>query len=140
MASKIHTTNYFDTFIEVAEDCPVKESEIPNKAGTVADLQYKMLHSAPHKYTSDDVLFSVYAKRMEIPKNKWKEEREKFFSRGQPCFRSSPLTKRYGWGILSNSEGKIALLPMESKEYKKLRENKKPKHLKAMRSSRIYKT
>jgi hypothetical protein len=25
----MHTTNYLNTFIEVAEDCPVKAAEIP---------------------------------------------------------------------------------------------------------------
>ncbi|WP_460462089.1 DUF6157 family protein [Arthrobacter pigmenti] len=35
-----HTTNYFDTFIEVAEDCPVARSEVPpahsNAGGRIA--------------------------------------------------------------------------------------------------------
>ncbi|HWV72688.1 MAG TPA: DUF6157 family protein [Pseudosphingobacterium sp.] len=29
---KTHTTNYFDTFIQVAEDCPVASGEVPSLA------------------------------------------------------------------------------------------------------------
>ncbi|MFX5614998.1 DUF6157 family protein, partial [Acinetobacter baumannii] len=30
---KQHTTNYFDTLIEVAEDCPVAAAEVPASKG-----------------------------------------------------------------------------------------------------------
>lgn len=134
--TKTHTTNYYDAFIEVAEDCPVKKAEIPGKEGSVANLQYIMLHKNPYKHTSDDVLFGVYASRNNIAKSKLKQEKEKFFSKGQPCFRSSSLTKRYGWGVHSDSEGKIALVPVDSKKYKQFKNDEKLKHLKAMRSKK----
>jgi deazaflavin-dependent oxidoreductase (nitroreductase family) len=35
------------------------------------------------------------------------------------CFRASPLTKKYGWGIYSNEEGKIAMYGVESEEYQR---------------------
>jgi hypothetical protein len=50
------TTNYKNTFIQIAEDCPAVKGEI-------------------------------------------KEAREYFFSKGQACFRTSPLTKSYGASI-----------------------------------------
>jgi hypothetical protein len=56
----------------------------------------------------------------DISKKEFEKEKEKFFSVGQACLRSSPLPKRYGWGVHSNSEGKIAIYAMESNEYKKL--------------------
>jgi hypothetical protein len=49
---------------------------------------------------------------------------------------SSPLTKRYGWGVHSNAKGKIAIYPLGSAEYKKHAKNGKLKYLKAMRSSK----
>lgn len=64
------------------------------------------------------------------------KEKTKFFSKGQACFRASPLTKRYGWGVHSNAEGKIALYAVGSEEYQKLSEDQALKHLKAMRSKR----
>jgi hypothetical protein len=62
--------------------------------------------------------------------------REEFFSNGQPSLRSSPLTKRYGWGVHANSDGKVALLAIESDEYAALVNDPGISHLQAMRSSR----
>jgi hypothetical protein len=78
----------------------------------------------------------VYCAKNKISNIDVDTEREKFFSKGQPCFRSSPLTKRYGWGVHSNEEGKVAIYPLESDEYKKLSNDKNLKELKAMRSKR----
>lgn len=133
------TTNYLNTFITVAEDCPVKTAQIPpqNKGKkTIAGLQYEMIHNNPYKYTSDDVIFNVYATKNNIPKNTLNAEREKFFSKGQPCMRSSPLAKRYGWGVHSDADGKIAVYAIESDEYKKLCIDKTLEQKKAMKSKR----
>ena len=134
------TTNHTNTFIEIAEDCPVIMAEIPPEKGdfkTVARLQYEMIANNPYRYSSDDVLFLVYANRNEIPKTHLEEERMKFFSKGQACFRSSPLAKRYGWGVHNDAEGKIAIYGIGSIEYKKITTDKALKHVKAMRSKRI---
>jgi hypothetical protein len=136
----MHTTNYINTFIEIAEDCPVTTAQIPpDKAGekTIAGLQYEIVKKNPYKYSSDDVLFQVYAQRNEVTKGEMAKERALFFSKGQPCFRSSPLGKRYGWGVHSDDKGKIALYPVESPEYKKLSKDKSLEHVKAMRSKRV---
>ena len=135
----MHSTNYTNTLIEIAEDCPTEQSEIPPMKGSkksVANLQYEMLQGHPYEYTSDDVLFAVFAARKEIPTEKLDEQRHLFFSKGQPCFRASPLTKRYGWGVHSNAEGKIALLAVESKAYQDMVANNAIAKKKAMRSSR----
>ena len=138
MKEKVHTTNYKNTFIQVAEDCPAKSAEVPpqKEKKTLANLQYEMISDKPYQFTSDDVLFHCYAVKNDIPKSELKEAREIFFSKGQPCFRSSPLTKRYGFGVHSNEDEKIALYPMESKEYKAFSKNKTLKVVKAMRSKR----
>jgi len=136
---KTHTTNYKNTFIEIAEDCPVKKAEVPPLKGdnkTIANLQFDMVYDHPYKYTSDDVLFQVYAERNNIKKSDMKEARETFFSKGQPCMRTSALTKRYGWGVHNNSEEKIALYACDTAEYKKLAKDKTLNVVKAMRSSK----
>ncbi len=133
------TTNYYNAFIEVAEDCPIDAAEIPpikDKEKTAANIQFEMIKNNPYKYTSDDVIFNVYTVKNKIGKKGYENEREKFFSKGQACMRSSPLTKRYGWGVHSNSEGKIAIYDVDSKEYKKFLKDKTLKHVKAMRSKR----
>jgi hypothetical protein len=136
---KLHTTNYIDTFIEVAEDCPVDIAEIPPmkaKEKTAANIQFEMLKKNPYKYTSDDVLFQVYVIKNEVPKAELKSARQKFFSKGQACFRSSPLTKRYGWGLHSDSNGRIAIYALGSAEYEKFLNDTTLKRIKAMRSKR----
>lgn len=136
---KVHTTNYENTFIEVAEDCPTDMGEVPPLKGdkkSVANLQFEMVIDHPYKYTSDDVLFQVYAKRNEIGKADLKEAREQFFSKGQACMRASPLTKRYGWGVHNDELGRVALYARETKEYKNLATNKQLKIVKAMKTSR----
>ncbi|QCR22682.1 DUF6157 family protein [Pontibacter sp. SGAir0037] len=133
------TTNYYNTFIQVAEDCPVQAAEMPpqkKEDKTVATLQFEMIYNNPYAYTSDDVLFGVYAAKNKISSLALEEEREKYFSKGQACFRSSPLGKRYGWGIHSNAEGKVAIYAIDSDEYKKLSEDISLKNIKAMRSKR----
>lgn len=135
----MHSTNYYNSFIEIAEDCPTDKGEMPPMKGekkTVAKLQFEMLYYNPYKYTSDDVLFGVFAIRKEFVKGEMKEQRDHYFSKGQPCFRASPLTKRYGWGIHSNEDGKIAMYGAETKEYKKFLADEAINKTKAMRSKR----
>lgn len=134
-----HSTNYYNTLVEIAEDCPCDKGEMPplkDDKKTIAYLQFEMLYEHPYEYTSDDVLFGVQAIRKEYSKDEMQEQRETYFSKGQPCFRASPLSKRYGWGIHSNEEGKIAMLGVESKAYQVLQADASIKKVKAMKSKR----
>ena len=136
---KVHTTNYQDTFIEIADDCIATIGETPPVKGTaktIANMQFEMIGDSPYKYTSDDVLFHCFAAKNKIVKSQLKTAREQFFSKGQPCFRASPLTKRYGFGIHSDKNGKIALYGCDTVGYKKLSKDKKLKVVKAMKSSK----
>jgi hypothetical protein len=136
---KVHTTNYTDTFIAIADDSPAAGGEVPPVKGdnrTVANIQYEMISKHPYKYTSDDVLFQVYAERNDLTKSELTKAREHFFSKGQPCLRASPLTKRYGWGVHCNKDGKVALVGCETNEYKKFLNDKGLQVVKAMKSKR----
>ena len=135
---KMHTTNYKNTFIEVAEDCPVSVAEIPpvKRNKTLANIQLEMVLENPYKYTSDEVLFECFAIKNEIGKDERDEARRNFFSKGQPCFRSSALGKRYGFGVHSDAEGKIAFFPVESEEYQNFLKDDSVKKVKAMRTKR----
>lgn len=136
---KIHTTNYQDTFIEIADDCVAAGGEVPPIKGTektIANMQFEMICDSPYKYTSDDVLFHCFAAKNKIANSELKSAREQFFSKGQPCFRASPLTKRYGFGIHSDTNGKVALYGCDTTEYKKLSNDQKLKVVKAMKSSK----
>ncbi len=136
---KLHSTNYYDTFIEVAEDTKATAGTRPPSKGdkkTIAEMQYEMISENPYKYTSDDVLFNVFAHRNGIKNEEHQKAREQFFSKGQPCFRASPLTKTYGYGLHCNSEGKIALYGVESNNYQRLVADDKTKKVKAMKSKK----
>jgi hypothetical protein len=135
----MHTTNYYHTFIQVAEDCPAKEGEMPPLRGgkkTIAGLQFETLYENPYRYTSDEVLFGVFAERKELAEGDLEAAREAFFAKGQPCFRASPLSKKYGWGVHSDGEGKIAIYAVDSKDYQRLANDPELKQVRAMRSSR----
>lgn len=135
---KVRTTNYFDTFIEVAEDTKTDQGTKPppKTKKTVAEMQYDMIANNPYKYTSDDVFFQVFANRKDLTKDEYEQARKQFFSKGQSCFRASPLTKTYGFGVHSDNKGKIALFGMETPEYQKLLTDTNIKKVKAMKSSK----
>lgn len=136
---KIHTTNYTNTFIEIADDCPALIGEIPPLKGenkTAANIQFEMISKNPYKFTSDDVLFQVFADKNDLTTNEYEKERTLFFSKGQPCFRASPLTKRYGWGVHYDKDGKMAIYRMDSDEYKKYSTDKSLNIIKAMKSKK----
>lgn len=136
----LHTTNYFNTFIEVAPDTPVQVGVVPvskHAKKTLAQWQYDYLTQFPYRFTSDEILFQIFVNRHGLPLEEWELARLIFFSKGQPCFRSSPLPKLFGFGIHANLEGKVALFGMETTEYQMFVGDPTIKKIKAMRSSKI---
>ena len=132
--------NYYDTFIEVAGDCPVTKAEVPQPKGgkkTQAVLEYDMIAHHPYKYTEEDISFETYAVRHDIPREAWPTERQKYLAQDHPCLRGSALGKRYGWGIHNDRNGRVALVPIESAEYRKLANDSKLAHTAALRSKRL---
>ncbi|MFI7028603.1 DUF6157 family protein [Microbispora rosea] len=119
--------NYYSTLIAVADDCPVTAAEVPGGRGgrpTVATLQYELISGTPYGLTQEDVLFETWLRRQDLPAGLTAERRaelrKEFFSRSQACLRASPLPKKHGWGLLFDQDGRIALCPMESEEYRRL--------------------
>ena len=144
MTKTMHTTNCFDTFIQVAEDCPARTGEEPPPRGggnpTVAGLQYKMIAEAPYTHTSDDVIFATSAQGRQLGAKATKKERglarDEFFSKGQACLRASGLGKRFGWGVHADAEGRIAIYAVDSKRYQALARDPGLKQVRAMRTRR----
>lgn len=129
---------YYDTFIEVAEDCPVARAEAPGggEKKTKAAIEYDLIAGHPYRYSGDDIAFMAHALHKGIPKTAWPADRARFFEKGQPCLRASALGKRYGWGTHHNAEGKVALVAVESKDYRRLAADPNLKHTRAMRTKR----
>ncbi|MGG4032980.1 DUF6157 family protein [Paenibacillus cisolokensis] len=133
--------NYYRTLIAVADDCPLRASKVPEGRGgkkSIAQIQYEMLAGHPYEYTQEDVLFHTWLERQDIPKSESDIAglRAAFFSKPQACLRTSPLAKKYGWGLVFDEQGRIALCPMESAQYRDLLDGGKVKVVKAMRSKR----
>jgi hypothetical protein len=126
---KRHSTNYFNTFIKVAEDCPVDKAEIPpeKQPKSAVRKEYELLCENPYKYTSDEVLLLTKGQG---------QSAEEFFSKGRPCFRTSALTKRYGWGIHCDDSGRMAIFAAESPEYDKFIRDTSLKVITAARNKR----
>ena len=136
---KVHTTNYINTFIEVADDCPTDHCEIPKPKGnnkTVAEMQFELLVKNPYQFTSDDILFQVFADRNDLATAEHKIARAQFFSKGQPCLRTSPLTKRYGFGVHFDKEGKVAIFGRETEAYEQFVNDETVQKVKAMRNAK----
>jgi len=148
MAKTLHSTNCFNTFIRVAEDCPARRGEEPQPRGgrpTVAVLQYRMIAGSPYKHTSDDVVFATSsagraldakAEKNTAAKKARSLAREAFFSKGQACMRASPLGKRFGWGVHADAEGRIAIYAVDSKRYQAFAGDPEITQVRAMRSKR----
>lgn len=130
--------DYVDTFIAVADDCPVaKGTPPPVKADnpSVAARTYELLVGAPYRHTSGDVIFTVYADRRGVPDGDHERARAEFYAKPQPCLRSSDLGKRYGWGIHADGQGRIALYGVETPEYRELVSSDELTVRKAMRNT-----
>lgn len=117
--------SYHKTLIAVADDCPVGASVVPRgERRTVAAVQYEMLAAEPYRLTQEDVLFLTWLRRRpdagDLAGDEVAALREEFFSRSRACLRASPLPKRYGFGLLFDGDGRVALCPMESEEYRRI--------------------
>lgn len=137
--ASLHTTNYFSTLIEVAEDCKLAAGTPPPESlekPTIALLQFQKLAGASYEHTSDALLFTIWAERNNVTAVEKEAARETFFSKGQPCMRASPLPKNWGWGIHFDGDGKMAMLGRETETYRRLQENETVVKVKAMRSSK----
>jgi hypothetical protein len=137
--------SYTNTFIQVADDCAVTQSEVPIPKGTTMPIhviQYQLLSRSPYQYDHEELVFAVYVRRQGISEAEVLARKDELwadlFQKGHPCMRASALTKRYGWGTHYNEEGKIALYGMESEAYQRFvqDENGDTKLLMAMRSKR----
>jgi hypothetical protein len=133
----MHTTNYVNTLITVSPGTKaVAAITPPTGKASIAELQFAILHGHDYELTSDDVIFTVFADRNSVIAKDRAAAHDQFFSKGQPCLRTSPLAKSYGWGIHANANGRVALVPMESSRYGDLMADEATVKRTAMRTSR----
>jgi Family of unknown function (DUF6157) len=134
--------NYINTFIAVSPDTKAKLGSVPLARGkrSVAQIEYGLIASHPYKFTQEEVQFSVHLERTGVTPAQLNTRRNElwsdFFSKSMACMRTSPLARSYGWGLHFDSEGKVALVPMESPKYQKLSGSPSIEQTRAMRSKR----
>ena len=88
--------------------------------------------------TEEELLFKVYCVQNNIPEHAEDQQKlwDAFYSTPKACLRSSPLPKKYGWGIHYDTDGKMALYGMQSNAYQKLLMDETVIKRKGMRSAR----
>jgi hypothetical protein len=105
----------FEEIILVAEDCRVSKSEAPplgDRKKTIARIGYEVLIENPYFFSEQEFFKEIHF-----------EQRKRYDLKIESYnIKRSELVKSYGWGVHRNKEGKLALVPMESTEYKKLQE------------------
>jgi hypothetical protein len=129
--------SYADTFIAVADDCRAKAAVVPQpRAGkaTVAVIHYELLAGHAYELTQEDVLWQTHVRVKALAATTAKL-RAAFFAKDQPCLRTSPLARTYGWGFHFDPAGKVAVYAVESDAYRRLA-GRAARQLKALRSSR----
>jgi hypothetical protein len=116
-----------EEIILVAEDCPISSSEAPplGDKKTIARIDYEVLIENPYVFNEREFFKKVHY-----------EQRKRFDLKIETYnIKRSSVVQTYGWGVHRNREGKLALIPMESAEYKKLQET--IKNTKSYRKKKI---
>lgn len=134
-----------NTFVLVAEDCPVHTGVTPSLRGgqpTIASLQHELLLAKPYKLTLKDLMLAVHLRREGLSavdaKAMAKEIHEKLFGKPYPCMRASPLPKKFGWGVHYDAKGRIGLFAVDTPKYQRFASGEVAgvEVVKAMRSKR----
>lgn len=117
-----------NTFVRIATDCPVEKGVVPVSTRAVAPahaIHFEMLTSSPYRYTNEELIFAVHLQRSDLTPEDLDEARrlelwQALFTRSHPCMRASPLPKKFGWGVHSDAEGRLALHCAASAAYREL--------------------
>ncbi len=135
--------NPVNQFIQIAPDCPLQAAIVPEEKGgkqSIATIEYQLLSGKPYGYTLEELKFAVHAMHKQIPPSKLETHRQQlwdaFFAKPCACMRASPLTKKYGWGVHYDMQGKIAIYAVESQAYRRFVEDVSIKKYFAMRGKR----
>lgn len=137
--------NYYNTFITVAADCPATAGLVPppKKTGkTKPQIEFELAAGHSYVWTQEELLYETHVRHKAFTEAELAAAgtrmRDEFFQRPMPCLRASMLPKKYGWGIHFDAGGKLALVSVDSPEYRSFAagEHKDVKVLPAMRNSK----
>jgi hypothetical protein len=115
-----------DTFIQIAPDSTAERGVVPESTREPKPaylIEYELLAGTPYRYTNDELLFEVHVRRMGLGEAELDAQRDElwreFFAKSHACMRASTLPKKFGWGVHSDAEGRLALVARESEAYRR---------------------
>lgn len=130
---------YHDALIAAAPDSTASGGMVPARG--VAAFQYALLDGHPYQLTQADVLFRTAHRDTPGDLDALRAAHwDVFFAQPRACLRASPLPKTYGWGLHFDAAGRVALLPVDSLEYRRLMTDPRVKIVPALRSARPRRT
>lgn len=116
MTKEKQNQDLVNALITVAESSS-KTSIIPTSKSnkeTVKEVVYRVLKANPYKYKQNELFYEVHISELKKSKS-LKLETYKL--------QRSELCSLLGWGIHGDEQGRLALVPVESSEYKSLLAN-----------------
>jgi len=91
--------NYFETFIQVAPDCPAKAAVVPAAKGgkkSIAVLEFELLSRKPYFCTQEELQFEVRLRHKEVSASKLKprcKEKSVFMQSKVRSISNTPRTR-----------------------------------------------
>jgi uncharacterized protein (DUF2132 family) len=138
--TKVHTTNFRNTFVTVSPDCATPVSEVPPDSDAVAAQQHALLSAHPYEFTSDELFFQLHAQQLGLNDAELAAQHEAlwaaFFAKPVAGLRASALPKIYGWGFHIDNVGRVALVAQGSPEYKRMGKSNRLTQIAGMRNKR----
>jgi len=127
-----------NTFVTIAPDSTaVRAGFRPATRPTLHEIQHRLLTERPYHYTHETLCVAVRLVRegrADADADERAALQAEMFRKGQPCLRASALTKSYGYGAHYDPEGRIALYPVDSDEYRDFAADPSIQNTPAMRS------
>jgi len=120
MSKEKQNNELVNTLITIA-DSSSKSSTIPvskRKNETVKEVVYRVLKENPYQFKQYDLFYEVHINQL---------KKDKSLKLTSYMLAKSELCSLLGWGIHGDEHGKLALVPAESEEYRKLLNNPKIK-------------
>lgn len=111
-------TGYRNAFITLSPDCPVAAGQVPRQATSIAGLEHALLVDRPYHYTAKELILAVHRRHKDVGDAELGEFGALLFAKSQPCMRLSMLTKRWGWGVHYDEQGRMAIYGAETQEYR----------------------
>lgn len=133
---------YTNTLITIAKDSPVEVSETPTSTRENTPMHivvYELLLGNPYGHNHEQLVFEshiIHKKLGDLSREEKEVLWEKLMKRTHACLRTSPLTKKYGYGAHYDAVGNIALYPAESMVYKKFVKDKDIEKIPAMKNKK----